>query len=201
MVQTPKLDDYYQLKNSWKSWRKYFKEWVSLVSHVIFDAHIPVKSTLELPAKPGRSATTPLDYVTKETDFSLVIKSKKWKEEGNYERIISSIKLSDVVMDLNWKLVDAYLELENKAKASEILEQVKDRLIMPLDTARWHYYYGRMLYIAEDYANAFNYMYKAVNQPVVANHRLYQEIKEWMSNPVRKYLNFEEQVYVESKED
>ena len=193
MVQTPILDEQFQFSNTWKNWQEYFREWVSLVSTMIYDVDLSKKASPELSILKSKSmASTPLDYVSKETDFSLVVRARKWKEEGNHERIVNSIKNTENALYLNWILIDAYLELEEQEKAAEILESIKDKSTTPLDTARWNYYYGRMLYLSEKDDRAVYYMDKAEKQSEKNKHyQLYQEVKEWMSKPVKRFLNFE----------
>ncbi|MFX0208004.1 MAG: NAD-binding protein, partial [Candidatus Hodarchaeota archaeon] len=192
MIQTPKLEEYSQFSSIWEKWRIFFVEWVSLISSLIYDVNLNKTILQESLSKQSISTDTPLYYVSKETDFSNIIKAKKWKKEGNYDRIINLMKINDTVMDLNWILIDAYLEINDKSKAQEALEYLQNKLVLPLDTAYWDYYYGRTMYLFQDFTKAEQHLQKAVNDLTNLNYpQLYQEANEWLSKTIKEYLQYD----------
>ncbi|MFX1512548.1 MAG: NAD-binding protein [Promethearchaeota archaeon] len=194
MIQTPKLEECSQLQYMWKNWRNYFVEWISLISSIIYDVTLTKKIPTESMHEQSIDKITPLDYVSKETDFSNVIRLMKWKDEGNSERIVNSMKVNEKIIDRNWILINAYLELKDKSNAKEILELLKNRMTLPLDMARWDYYYGRVMYLFQNYAKAEHYLSKALNQFGKIDHpQLYQETNKWLSKTIRKFLHYDEQ--------
>ncbi len=77
MIQTPKLVEHSQFSYMWKKWQEYFVEWVSLISSMIYDVDLTKKASSESLTEQSINATTPLDYVSNEINFSKVIMGKK----------------------------------------------------------------------------------------------------------------------------